>query len=98
MLQCRPIDRVTVFSKTPARAERFAESASKRYSIPVEAAQSCQEAVEDADIICTTTSAREPVLQGDWLAPGTHTHVYEKAKETGAGTTVEFGGHRLESD
>ena len=25
-------------------------------------------------------------------------HVYEKAKETGAGTTVEFGGRRLESD
>ena len=28
--------------------------------------------VEGADIICTTTSAKEPILQGDWLAPGAH--------------------------
>ena len=72
MLQCRSIDRVTVFSKTLDRAERFAESASKRHAIPVQAMRSCKEAVEDADIICTTTSAREPVLKGGWLAPGTH--------------------------
>ena len=72
MLQCRSIDRVTVCSKTFERTKRFAESASKRYAVPVEAARSCREAVEDADIICTTTSAREPVLKGDWLAPGTH--------------------------
>lgn len=30
------------------------------------------EAVKDADIVCTTTAASEPVLFGDWLAPGTH--------------------------
>jgi ornithine cyclodeaminase/alanine dehydrogenase-like protein (mu-crystallin family) len=27
--------------------------------------------VADADIVVTITSARDPVLQGDWLAPGT---------------------------
>ena len=70
MLQCRSIDRVRVFSKTLARAQRFAERASKRYSIPVEAARTCREAVEDADIICTVTSAREPVTRSSiWLPP-----------------------------
>jgi ornithine cyclodeaminase len=29
-------------------------------------------AVEGADLICTTTAAREPVLEGAWLAPGAH--------------------------
>jgi ornithine cyclodeaminase len=29
-------------------------------------------AVEGADLICATTSAREPVLMGEWLAPGAH--------------------------
>jgi len=31
-----------------------------------------QAAVEAADLICTTTSAREPVLKGEWIAPGAH--------------------------
>ena len=31
-----------------------------------------EEAVKGADLICTTTSARDPILRGEWLAPGTH--------------------------
>jgi ornithine cyclodeaminase len=31
-----------------------------------------QAAVEGADIICTTTAAPEPILQGEWIAAGTH--------------------------
>jgi ornithine cyclodeaminase/alanine dehydrogenase-like protein (mu-crystallin family) len=30
------------------------------------------EAAAQADIICTTTSARTPVLHGAWIRPGTH--------------------------
>ena len=26
----------------------------------------------DADIVCTVTNAREPILLGRWIAPGTH--------------------------
>jgi alanine dehydrogenase len=33
---------------------------------------SAREAVEGADLICTVTAAREPVLLGDWIAPGAH--------------------------
>jgi ornithine cyclodeaminase/alanine dehydrogenase-like protein (mu-crystallin family) len=28
--------------------------------------------VRDADVVCTCTSAREPIVRRDWLAPGTH--------------------------
>ena len=34
-----------------------------------------REAIAGADIICTTTKAREPILQGDWLTPGVHLNV-----------------------
>lgn len=34
--------------------------------------ESCEEAVREADVVCTTTSAREPILQRGWLKPGAH--------------------------
>jgi ornithine cyclodeaminase/alanine dehydrogenase-like protein (mu-crystallin family) len=31
-----------------------------------------EEVLDGADVVCTCTSAREPILQRGWLAPGTH--------------------------
>lgn len=62
----RPLRRVRVWSRNPANAERFATSEG------IEAVASAEEAVRGADLVCTTTSAREPVLQGGWLSPGAH--------------------------
>ena len=35
-------------------------------------ARSAEEAVRGADIVVTATSAREPILRREWIAPGTH--------------------------
>jgi ornithine cyclodeaminase len=35
-------------------------------------AEGVQEAVAEADIICTVTAAAEPILKGEWVRPGTH--------------------------
>lgn len=73
MLQARPgIDRVRVWSRHTDNARRFAERAAQRYGITVEPVATVQEAVEGADLICTTTAAPEPILMGDWIAPGAH--------------------------
>jgi ornithine cyclodeaminase/alanine dehydrogenase-like protein (mu-crystallin family) len=68
----RPIRRVRVWSRNPEHAARFARQAAQRHGLPVEAVPSAQAAVDGADVICTTTSSTEPVLFGEWLAPGCH--------------------------
>ena len=68
----RPIDRVRVWSRSFERATAFAAREAARHSIRVEAARSAREAVEGADVICAATAAREPVLRGEWIAPGAH--------------------------
>jgi ornithine cyclodeaminase len=41
-------------------------------AIPVSSAETVEEAIGKADIICTVTSAVEPILKGAWVQPGTH--------------------------
>ena len=72
MLAVRPIKEVRVYSKTLEHAEAFAARESRRHNLSIQTAHSAEQAVRDADIVCTLTSSRTPVLQGDWLAPGTH--------------------------
>ena len=40
--------------------------------IPVVPVASAEEAVVEADVVVTITSASRPVLEGKWLRPGTH--------------------------
>ena len=72
MAVARDLRRVRVFSPSRQNREAFAERESKRHGMTVEAVGSARDAVEGADLVCTTTSAREPVLMGEWLAPGCH--------------------------
>jgi ornithine cyclodeaminase len=72
MLSARPIWRVRVWSRTRAAAERFSAQETARHGIHVEAVSSAADAVDGADVICTTTSSPQPVLFGEWLSPGAH--------------------------
>jgi len=56
-----------VWSRTPASAQAFAE----RFPRTVAVADLAQ-AVSGADIICTCTMSREPLIRGVWLEPGQH--------------------------
>ncbi|HYU31863.1 MAG TPA: ornithine cyclodeaminase family protein [Thermoanaerobaculia bacterium] len=72
MKEVRPLRRVRVWSRHPENARRFAAEESERHGLSIETAATAREAVEGADLVCTVTSAREPVVEGAWLAPGTH--------------------------
>jgi ornithine cyclodeaminase len=68
----RDIERVRVYSPNADNRDRFAQEEAERHGIAVESTASPREAVDGADIICTTTSSRDPVLEGDWIPAGCH--------------------------
>lgn len=72
MMAVRKIEHVRVWSRTPGNAETFARTESMRHQVRIDAASSVRDAVEKADVICTVTASNSPVLEADWIAPGTH--------------------------
>jgi ornithine cyclodeaminase len=62
-----PDARFVVWNRTPARSNAMAAD------IPgLTVADDLETAVAGADIICTATMAREPIIRGAWLRPGQH--------------------------
>jgi ornithine cyclodeaminase len=72
MLAVRPIERISMWSRTQATTERVAAELSELYGVPVEVAEDVASAVADSDVVCTTTSAREPILFAEMLEPAMH--------------------------
>lgn len=75
MAHVRPIKRARVASRRWEHACAFAEEMKARYLFPIEAVESVEAAVRDADLIVTVTSAAEPILRGEWVSPGAHLNV-----------------------
>jgi ornithine cyclodeaminase/alanine dehydrogenase-like protein (mu-crystallin family) len=89
MRAVRDIDHVAVWGRDPARAAEFVSAMAAETGLPVVATLSVAEAVAEADIICTTTSAKEPVLAGSALAPGMHINLVGSAIATTAEVDAE---------
>jgi len=68
----RKLSSARVYGRNADRRKRFAEEMSQRIGIPVEPANSASEAARGAHIICTATTASQPVLSGADLASGMH--------------------------
>lgn len=72
MQQVRSIAEARVWSRTAANVRRFVDEVRPHAAFAVRACPSAEEAVRDADLIVTATSATMPVLRGAWVAPGAH--------------------------
>lgn len=70
----REIEEVRVFSRNRERAEAFAREMAGQGPVPgrIVVAESADEAVRGAHIICTATSSATPVFSGEALTPGSH--------------------------
>jgi len=72
LLKVRKIGAVGVWGRSREHADAFCKRMSAELGIPFASASDVEDLVSDADIICTVTGAREPVLKGAWVRPGTH--------------------------
>ena len=72
MLAVRTPKKINVWGRNADKASAFAEKMTKETGRPVTAIENIEDAVRAADLICTTTSAKSPILQGAWLKAGTH--------------------------
>ena len=68
----RPIAQVRVFDLNEKASLRFQQEAEDKYGLPVTVCASVEEAVREADIICTLTPAKEAYLTKAMVRPGTH--------------------------
>jgi ornithine cyclodeaminase len=65
----RNLDQIRIWARNRESSALLAQETG------AEALASAQQAVADADIICTLTSAVEPILEGAWVSPGAHVNV-----------------------
>jgi alanine dehydrogenase len=68
----RKLTSARVYGRNAGRRQKFAAEMTQRLGFPVQAAESAAEAARGAHIICTATTASEPVLYGEDLAAGVH--------------------------
>lgn len=70
--EVRKLRQIKAYSRSPERREGFAKEMSEALKLDVTPVSRPEDAARGCDIVVTITNAREPVLLGEWLEPGTH--------------------------
>src|SRR5207244_684770 len=64
------LERAVVYSPTEAHRAAYAEEMAPMLGLAIDPVASCQEAIEQADVIALVASPRQPVFEARWLQPG----------------------------
>ena len=85
----RKIESVAVYGRDEARRSAFAAEMTATCGVPVEAVASPELAAVGKDIVVTATTSKEPVLKGEWVAPGAHLNLIGSNMRARAEADVE---------
>jgi ornithine cyclodeaminase len=92
MRAVRKLRRVRVSSSSLVKAEAFAAHHEAALGVRIEPVATAKEAVLGADLICTATASREPVLFSEWVPDGAHINAvgacFATARELDTATVV----------
>jgi ornithine cyclodeaminase len=89
MLAVRPLKKIIVWGRSVERAQAFVDAQNLPATLQIQVEADAETAVAAADIICTVTSATNPILKGEWLTPGTHVNLVGAALRTSAEADTE---------
>ena len=70
----RPLRAIEIWGRDSARARSLATRLEQQ-GVAVQVVEDPRAAASRADIICATTAAAEPILEGEWIAPGAHVNL-----------------------
>lgn len=88
-----------VYDIRPEAAEKYAVEMSQKHGLPVKVSASVEEAVRDADIICTVTPSKEAYLKKEWVKKGSHINAVGTFSPTTREVTSELvAASRLYAD
>lgn len=72
LTRVRSIERIRIYSPSGIGAPGIKKDMEPTVKIPIEVARSAEEAVRDADLVATVTTAKQPIVNRQWLKPGAH--------------------------
>ena len=72
ILLVRNIKQINIWSRKKENAKELAKKTLVQHKTSVNLCKDVKEAAEQADIICTVTASKEPIVKGDWISAGTH--------------------------
>lgn len=70
--EVRNIEKVYAYDIILERAKKYAKEMSRRLNVEIIPVDSAESATRNVDILILATTAKEPVIEGDWINPGTH--------------------------
>jgi ornithine cyclodeaminase len=86
-----PLERVRIYARRPEPAAQLAAETAERHGVEATAAGSVEDALRDAEVVVTATTAREPIIERAWLMPGAHVN----AVGSSVPTTRELDGETM---
>jgi alanine dehydrogenase len=72
IVKVRPVREIVVFDRHREHSQAFAAEMAAAYGVKARAVTAAAEAVTNQDIVVTITPSRTPVVERQWVSPGTH--------------------------
>jgi ornithine cyclodeaminase len=75
VMRVRALEHIAIWGRDPVKSEALAMRSREKLELDIRSVASVEDAVAEADIVCTATASPQPVLLGRWVKPGTHLNI-----------------------
>ena len=72
LTRVRKVEKIKLYSPSGTSATAVKQEMEPQVKCAVDAADSAESTVRDADLLVTATTAKEPIVKAEWLKPGVH--------------------------